>query len=122
MDGAFLGPAIMTGRLAGQTIAKAAGPASEPAQAGPHNETTPVNQTAAPAVVGAGFSRLSSDLAPLLAKPRDGFWHFEVSHKTVVERKYACTMCHTSELPFAPITTRAQRDAQTQVCINCHDR
>jgi hypothetical protein len=74
--------------------------------------------------VGAGFSRFgtAADLQPLLAKSRDGYWHFEVSHKTVVERKYACTLCHSAQLPFAPITTRAQREAQIDVCINCHDR
>jgi predicted oxidoreductase len=125
MDGTFLGPAIMTGRLAGQTISEAVRRNPEPAKAGPHNETMPATQTVAgpaPTVVGAGFSRLGSDLAPLLAQTRDGYWHFEVSHKTVVERKYACTLCHSAQLPFAPITTRAQREAQIDVCINCHDR
>jgi predicted oxidoreductase len=113
MDGTFLGPAIVTGRLAGRTIAGTVSSerrtlASAP-EAQPHDAAFNPNATAA-------------DLQPLLASPRQGYWHFEVSHKTVAERKYACTLCHTRELPFAPVTTRMQRNAQTQVCINCHDR
>jgi predicted CXXCH cytochrome family protein len=59
-------------------------------------------------------------LKPLLARPRDGYWHFEMVHKTVVERRYECTRCHSAQLPFAPLVTRQQRSAQTEVCVNCH--
>ncbi len=118
MDGAFLGPAILTGRLAGRTIAELRRVTSS-------RDLSPAaaRGVLSDAVSSAPLpSRTAADLQPLLAKPRDGFWHFEVSHKTVVERKYECTLCHTAQLPFAPITTTTQRDAQTQVCVNCHDR
>jgi predicted CXXCH cytochrome family protein len=38
----------------------------------------------------------------------------------VVEREYACTRCHSAVVPPAPLVTRAQRAAQTEICINCH--
>jgi hypothetical protein len=59
-------------------------------------------------------------LKPLLARPRDGYWHFEMVHKTVVERRYECGRCHSAQLPFASVVTRQQRAAQTDVCVNCH--
>ena len=118
MDGAFLGPAILTGRLAGRTIAELRRVTSSR-----DFSPAPARGVLSDAVSSAPLpSRTAADLQPLLAKPRDGFWHFEVSHKTVVERKYECTLCHTAQLPFAPVTTTTQRDAQTQVCVNCHDR
>jgi succinate dehydrogenase/fumarate reductase flavoprotein subunit len=118
MDGTFLGPAIMTGRLAGQTVTKAVG-----SSAGRTDAARTPGTPGTPATPGTpGTPGPPGTLGTLLAKPRDGFWHFEVSHKTVVERKYECTLCHTAQLPFAPVTTRVQREAQTAVCINCHDR
>jgi hypothetical protein len=51
-------------------------------------------------------------LKPLLSTSRQGYWHFEVSHKTVVERGYECARCHSADLPFAPVTTRDTRAAE----------
>ncbi len=79
--------------------------------------------TAAPAASSAGPSldSLSAEtLKPLLSSSRNGYWHFEMVHKTVVEREYACTRCHSAALPPAPLVTRAQRAAQTGLCTNCH--
>jgi predicted oxidoreductase len=117
MDGTFLGPAIMTGRLAGRTISQ-----QRAATSSRTNSQTNVGRVVSDPASAPLPSLTAADLQPLLAKPRDGFWHFEVSHKTVVERKYACTLCHMPALPFAPVTTRTQREAQTAVCVNCHDR
>jgi predicted CXXCH cytochrome family protein len=114
MDGMFLGPAILTGRLAGSSIVEAqagtrpAAPRPEPA-------------APAPGTASAGIAALSAaDLEPLLSTPRNGYWHFERVHKTVVEREYACTRCHSAALPPAPLVTREQRSAQTEICVNCH--
>jgi succinate dehydrogenase/fumarate reductase flavoprotein subunit len=109
MDGMFLGPAILTGRLAGQAVAVAVGRARR----------APAHEPAAPR--GAFNPAATADmLTPLLARPRDGYWHFEKVHQTVVERRYACTMCHSTDLPFAPVVARQQREAQLQLCTNCH--
>jgi len=114
MDGMFLGPAIVTGRLAGRAIAAAEGGARRPPPASPSPEPP------APQVAPVARALTADLLKPLLARSRDGYWHFEMVHKTVVERRYECTLCHSAELPPAPLTTRRQRDAQTQVCTNCH--
>jgi len=112
LDGMFLGPAILTGRLAGRSIA-AEYPDALPAPGG---------EIAPPGVAtGAWHAALNATtLEAMLAMPRDGYWHFQTSHRLVLERNYACTLCHSARLPFAPVTDRAGLLAQTQVCSNCH--
>jgi len=113
LDGTFLGPAILSGRLAGQSIAAT------------YPDTASVAEQAAPVTDGRDdadrrLTLTAADLDRLLAVHRDGYWHFEVSHALVRERRYSCTACHSSRLPFAPVTDNAGRLAQTVVCTTCH--
>jgi succinate dehydrogenase/fumarate reductase flavoprotein subunit len=113
MDGMFLGPAIMTGRLAGRGIAQAR------ASGGMVSAAVRTNETSAP--TGTFSPTLTAEfLKPMLSSSRDGYWHFEMVHRTVVERRYECARCHSPELPFAPVVTHQQRAVQTEVCVNCH--
>ena len=113
MDGMFLGPAIMTGRLAGRGIVQAR------ASGGTASVVLRPNDTPAP--TGNWNPALTAEfLKPMLSISRDGYWHFEMVHRTVVERRYECARCHSPELPFAPVVTPQQRAAQTDVCVNCH--
>jgi predicted oxidoreductase len=114
MDGMFLGPAILTGRLAGRAIVQA-----RTATGGLASSVARLSES--PTAPGSWTPTLTAEfLKPLLATPRNGYWHFEMVHKTVVERRYECTRCHSPELPFAPVVTRQQRAAQTELCVNCH--
>jgi predicted oxidoreductase len=114
MDGMFLGPAILTGRLAGRSVAQA-----RAAAGGATDTGSQPSEPAAPA--GNWNPTLTAEsLTPMLSTSRDGYWHFEMVHKTVVERRYECARCHSPELPFAPVATRQQRAAQTELCVNCH--
>ena len=112
LDGMFLGPAILTGRLAGQSIAATTSAVTrEP-------EVPPAEQ---PENVGEWQATLTSEhLEAMLAQPRDGYWHFQVSHQLVLEREYLCSSCHSAELPFATVNDRAGRLSQTRVCTTCH--
>ena len=99
-------------RLAGRGIVQANPGATARATAHLSDDTAPIG-TFSPALT-AEF------LKPLLSSSRDGYWHFEMVHRTVVERRYECSRCHSPELPFAPVVTRQQRAAQTELCVNCH--
>ena len=112
LDGMFLGPAILTGRLAGQSIAAAyaAGP-EMPAIERSLPPPDASNWQAAPT---------AQDLESLLAESRDGYWHFQVSHHLVIERGYACARCHSAQLPFSPLYDRESMLAQIRVCTHCH--
>jgi predicted oxidoreductase len=115
MDGMFLGPAIVTGRLAGRSIAAAYTAAAARPSIAPK-----APEAMLPDADTWGASMTSEDLRPLLAQPREGYWHFELSHEMVLERAYECTACHSAMVPFFPVENRQSRRAQTEVCTNCH--
>lgn len=115
MDGMFLGPALLTGRLAGMTIA-----AEHAAEAEALATTPPPLEDPLPDAVTWQASLTAVELQSLLASPRDGYWHFEMSHNLVVEREYECTLCHSAQMPFFPLNNLESKLAQTQVCTNCH--
>jgi hypothetical protein len=108
----FLGPAMLTGRLAGRSIAAAYGTG----QGGPA-----VEPSLPPSDSGNWQAVLTAQTLELLLKEsREGYWHFQVSHQLVLERGYTCTRCHSAKLPFSPLNDRASLLAQTRVCTNCH--
>jgi succinate dehydrogenase/fumarate reductase flavoprotein subunit len=112
LDGMFLGPAILTGRLAGQSIADSLPLAPAPPAAAPVLRSHDAE---------AWRSTLTGDdLKVLVSTSRNGYWHFQVSHGLVLERGYSCDTCHSASLPFAAPGDRAGSVAQTEVCTNCH--
>jgi predicted oxidoreductase len=114
MDGMFLGPAIVTGRLAGQTIA------AERAVSAPLDLVPLPAEDLLPEPQSWEASLTADTLRALLAEHRDGYWHFEMSHNMVLEREYECARCHSAQVPFMALSNRESRLAQTQVCTNCH--
>ena len=112
LDGMFLGPAILTGRLAGQSIAASYADVAE----------KPAIHSLFPAPDTGNWQPAmgTADLESLLAESRDGYWHFEVSHRLALERNYECMLCHSARLPFAPVNNRQSSLAQTELCTNCH--
>jgi succinate dehydrogenase/fumarate reductase flavoprotein subunit len=115
MEGTFLGPSILMGRVAAQTVA--AEIESKPAQ----KPTTELQLT--PPAVDPNLSSTCSgchDIPKLIATSRDGYWHFERAHKLVLSRKLNCTGCHAEMAPFKAATHHIDRQLQTTVCQNCH--
>lgn len=115
MDGMFLGPALLTGRLAGMSIA-----AEHAAETEALATTPPLPEDPLPDAATWQASLTAVELQSLLASPRDGYWHFEMSHNLVAEREYECTLCHSAKMPFFPLNNLESKLAQTQVCTNCH--
>ena len=117
MDGMFLGPALVTGRVAGRTIV------AEHAAGGADLSIAvrPVEQSLPDAGSWDG-SLTADDLRGFLANERKGYWHFQVSHELVLEWQYECTLCHSSQVPFYPLNNTQSKLAQSQVCGNCHGR
>jgi len=116
LDGMFLGPAILSGRLAGQSIVAASRVTKAPEVLS--NEQLSTGK--APRAGDWQATMTSADLEVVLSEPREGYWHFQVSHQLVLERGYACTSCHSAELPFATISDRQSRLIQSALCTTCH--
>ena len=117
MDGMFLGPALITGRIAGRTIADAVSADTSRQPIAVVSPPVPMPDADAwqPALT-------ADDLEGLLALERDGYWHFEISHELALERDYECALCHSAQVPFAPLDNRQSLLAQSQVCGSCHGR
>lgn len=117
MDGMFLGPALVTGRIAGRTVA-------DIVSADTSRKPIAVALPQAPMPdAGSWEPELTAgDLERLVALERDGYWHFEISHELALERDYECVLCHSAQVPFAPLDNRQSLLAQSQVCANCHGR
>jgi uncharacterized protein len=115
LEGTFLGPSILQGRILGQSLAKLAAP------------RVPVEQTVAPIVptaIATAADNASCEgchsVAKLVATPRKGYWHFEPVHKRVLERSWHCQSCHAEMAPFRPAQHRIDPLGQTAACVRCH--
>ena len=117
MDGMFLGPALITGRIAGRTIAQAvsADGSRQPVALHPQSAPMPDADAWEPAMT-------VEDLEALLGLERDGYWHFRISHELALERGYERVLCHSAQVPFAALSDRQSLLAQSQVCGSCHGR
>ena len=117
MDGMFLGPALVTGRVAGQSIAAAvtANPSRAPVAPRPGEQALPD--------AGSWEVTMTADqLRALLATEREGYWHFRISHELALEREYECVLCHSAQVPFHAVDNTDSRLAQSEVCGHCHGR
>ena len=112
IEGAFIAPAMLQGRIAGRAIAAALGrtrpttraePPARPRLAGPE----------APCTTCHAIDRL-------IATPRKGYWHFERVHRIVGESKMTCTTCHAEMSPFRGDAHRIDRLSQIDSCTHCH--
>lgn len=115
MEGTFLGPAILMGRMAARTVAAQVKPKA-PSPPGPEIRTTP--PPADPKL--AATCNTCHDIAKLTATPRPGYWHFERSHKLVLSRKLNCVGCHAEMAPFRAASHKIDLQLQTSVCQHCH--
>lgn len=115
MEGTFLGPAILMGRMAARTVAKGVRTAPPEAPARELRSTPPaVNPNLAAACTAC------HDVAKLVHAKRNGYWHFERAHEVVLSRKLNCTGCHAEMAPFRAESHKIDRELQITVCQHCH--
>lgn len=114
LEGTFLGPSILTGRVAGRTVAAELA-ASRSFVGG---STIPSTFTLAPSALAVGCTACH-DLPRLLATPRPGYAHFEHVHRVVGDRAYECAQCH-QELAVEGAPHGIDRTAQVANCRLCH--
>lgn len=127
LEGTFLGPSILTGRVAGRTAVSDLG-------IKPSTSTTVVSRiTPANATSGASNGRSTSapttsqdclrchNLMQSVAMQRPGYWHFERAHQLVLEHQLECVSCHSgmSKESVAELH-KIDRLAQSQICSVCH--
>src|SRR4029079_2522135 len=88
LEGTFLAPSIVTGRVAGRAALGEIGPkaAAEP-RALPAGVPPAVDQPKAVCLA-------CHQLPTLVSQARQGYWHFEKVHSIVLTKQFECSKCH----------------------------
>jgi uncharacterized protein len=115
LEGTFLGPAIITGRIAARTALR---------DFSIHGEVPPVAKTAANAAFDHPLTNAPClschQLQQAIDKPRSGYWHFERVHKIVLETHRECAECHSAMGEPATPQHRITPLIQANSCTVCH--
>ena len=101
LEGTFLGPCVVTGRVAAQTILRRAG-WNRPSDA-------------------SDLQCLDChDLAGEIVAPRPGYWHFERVHAKVLAEEIDCRQCHGELAPYREDDHQLDATVLTAACMRCH--
>jgi succinate dehydrogenase/fumarate reductase flavoprotein subunit len=114
LEGTFLGPAIITGRVAARTALKDFSIHGEvPATPEPDSTATNHSPNKAPCLT-------CHQLQSTIDKPRSGYWHFERVHKIVLETRRECTQCHAGMGEPSTPQHHINPLIQANSCTVCH--
>jgi succinate dehydrogenase/fumarate reductase flavoprotein subunit len=115
LEGTFLAPSIVTGRMAGRTALAEIGARLAP-------EPRPVEAPVQAVVQDTAVSCMNChDLPQQVHAARPGYWHFEKVHERVLARGYDCMQCHSNLGPSrVPETHHIDRMALARACPTCH--
>lgn len=117
LEGTFLGPSIVTGRVAARTIltelsrTKALTPTPEAAYEPRRSEEASMENA---------ICATCHDLEALVADSRTGYSHFRKVHEIVIEREASCAQCHADMFPYDADRHRTDPVAQAESCKSCH--
>ena len=104
LEGTFLGPCVLTGRVAAWSIL------DRPSPAVPDFEPFDATDRCADC----------HDIPELIAEKREGYWHFEECHRIVLERELACLQCHAELAPYDDEHHEIDHAKLTVACVQCH--
>ena len=119
LEGTFLGPSILTGRVAGQTLVR---DVAQVRELQPSERVSVNPEPDAQAFSDAEMVNCETchRLQELTAQSRPGYSHFERVHRTVIDEQLNCGTCHRELAPFDAAAHTIDRMAQTQNCAHCH--
>ena len=100
LEGTFLGPCVLTGRVAAQAIIKASKFKGE-----------------APESVSC---RSCHDKDEMSSREGKGYWHFQKVHERTHKQQLDCRMCHSELAPYNEDQHKIKPLSLTSACTNCH--
>jgi predicted oxidoreductase len=121
LEGTFLGPSIITGRIAGRAVVAELKRSKQPDLP---LASAVTSQQSMHRVAGNGAGQVSCsqchDVEAAVGKTRNGYWHFERAHRVALERKYDCLQCHAELTAYQRDSHRSNPLAQINTCSLCH--
>lgn len=116
LEGTFLGPSIVTGRVAARSVL-----ADLDYQAISISPMTRDHRsTGGETSVGNETCLKCHELSTLVNADRQGYDHFERSHRVILEGRHECVSCHAEFVPVDLESHRFNRMAQAENCSTCH--
>jgi predicted oxidoreductase len=115
LEGTFLGPAIITGRVAARTVLADFSIQSTKVLIVEPNDSHPTNDS--PSKIPCLSCH---QLQSAIDKPRSGYWHFERVHKIVLETHRECAQCHSGIGEPATPQHHINPLIQANGCTACH--
>ncbi len=123
LEGTFLGPSILTGRVSGRSILSEL---REWGVIGTESLASREVATDQPALepnqdeFDNAACTNCHDVAVLVELARPGYWHFELSHRVILQNVLQCSQCHKGLLPFDQQTHRVDPVRRARTCGTCH--
>ena len=102
LEGTFLGPCVLTGRVAARSVAKE------------------IQDSVQLEIVSVSKCTECHDMKVLISQPREGYWHFEKVHRVTEEKGLDCRHCHGELSPYREEHHRIHSQSLTASCISCH--
>ena len=118
LEGTFLGPAILTGRVAGRTLLREVAGDRELRRPELRIDTELPPRTLSPTEMAS--CEECHRLRELVENPRSGYAHFERVHRVVIAEERNCGECHQELSPFHASAHVIDLQLQTQNCVHCH--
>jgi flavocytochrome c len=97
-SGTFLGPSVLTGRIAGRSAADA---------------------SMLSGMLKALNINDATEASPAPAN-NSGMWHYEQAHARVAELGWSCDRCHSDRMPQRMTKTPQEMLARLETCQDCH--
>ncbi len=119
LEGTFLGPSLLTGRVAGRTILAAIADTRDLLMPTPRQLPTKAVPSDAASTAEIACQQCH-DMPALISQQRKGYAHFERVHGLVQDRDYECETCHAEMHPYSPVQHKIDRFAQVDICQRCH--
>jgi len=119
LEGTFLGPSIVTGRVAGRTITSELSEIAVVPLKKPDMPTTEARASIDPAMPSLKCNTCHN-LSSMVSLKRPGYLHFESVHQRVMEKDLQCSSCHSEMLPYNPATHKIDPLTFVDTCQNCH--
>jgi len=114
LEGTFLGPAIITGRMAARTALNDLSIHGAATVIDPRRSLINSQPTDSASCLSC------HQLSTAIEKPRSGYWHFERVHKIVLETHRECATCHSGMGEPATPQHRIDPLIQASGCTVCH--
>lgn len=125
LEGTFLGPCVVTGRMAARTAVADARkhPEQQPTKTlfpSTKHDLVRRSEPTTPDANSADSCIECHDLKSLIATKRPGYLHFEKSHQRVIDRDLDCMTCHSDMTPYQEESHRIDMQLLSHRCGTCH--